>query len=282
MSRTAELLGERFVFVVDRHALVPLQPAIVVVGGEALQIGLEDGLLDPPVEPEQLRLVFVNDLAAAGQPVFEERGVGPRLHIQAVAVVRQRDGRAVEIGVGRVLHIRVEVAAAVEEPPVLGAVAGDAEYHALLPGRRGQLADDIALRPHLGRGPVAQRAVVHREPVVMLRHGDDELRARPAEQIGPCGRVELLRREHRDEVLVAELRLVAEHLLVIDELARVLQIHVARVPFVAEGRHAIGPPVDEDAELAVFVPRRDLIGLQRCPGGLELGWLGGQSHSPDG
>ena len=189
------------------------------MGGEALQIRLEDGLLDPPIEPEQLRLIFIHELAAAGQPVLEERGIGPRLHILAVAVVRQRDGRAVEIGVGRVLHIRVEVAAAIKEPPVLGAMAGDAEHHALLPGCLGQFADDIALRPHLGRRPVAQRAVVHREPVVVLGDGDDELRAGPPEQIGPRGRVELLRREHWDEVLVAELRLVAEDFLVIDKLA---------------------------------------------------------------
>ena len=52
-------------------------------------------------------------------------------------------------------------------------------------------------------------------------------------------------------------------------------IHVARIPFVFRGGNRIDAPVDEDAELRVFVPLRLLVFDQRGPVGTEgpsLAW----------
>ena len=75
--------------------------------------------------------------------------------------------------------------------------------------------------------------------------------------------------KRRDEVLVAELVLRAVGLDVVLELLRALLVHVAGIPLVAEGGHGIDAPVDEDAELAVLVPRRRLVRSERFPGRLE-------------
>ena len=40
---------------------------------------------------------------------------------------------------------------------------------------------------------------------------------------------------------------------------RILDVHVPGIPFVAEGRNRIDTPMDEDAELTVFEPLRNLI-----------------------
>ena len=40
-----------------------------------------------------------------------------------------------------------------------------------------------------------------------------------------------------------------------------IDVHLSRVPFATKGRHAIRAPVDENAELGILVPLRNLIGL---------------------
>ena len=141
----------------------------------------------------------------------------------------------------------------------------DAEDEALRAHGLGQLADDVALRAHLRRAPVGERAVVHREAVVVLGDRHHVPRARLLEQRRPLRGVESLGRERRDEVLVAERRLrpVGGH--VVRELRRALLVHVARIPLVAERGHRVEAPMDEDAELAVLVPRRHGEVLQRLP-----------------
>ena len=69
------------VLVVDRHAYSPFLAAVIVVSGEALEIRLEDDLLDPPVEPDNLRPILVHQLTAARQPIFEEFGIRARCPI---------------------------------------------------------------------------------------------------------------------------------------------------------------------------------------------------------
>ena len=44
-------------------------------------------------------------------------------------------------------------------------------------------------------------------------------------------------------------------------------VHVAWIPFAAEGGDAVNAPVDEDAELGVFVPVGDFVFLQGLPVG---------------
>jgi hypothetical protein len=41
------------------------------------------------------------------------------------------------------------------------------------------------------------------------------------------------------------------------------QVHVARVPLVAERGHRLGARVDEESELRIFVPGGDLVSLKR-------------------
>ena len=62
-----------------------------------------------------------------------------------------------------------------------------------------------------------------------------------------------------DEVLVAEVPLWAEGVAVVLVDRRARPVHLARIPLAGVGGDAVRTPVDEDAELAVDVPVRDLI-----------------------
>ena len=97
----------RRIFVVDGHALVPLDAAVVVIRGKLLEVRLEKGLLDPPIEPEQLRLVLIHQLAGAGQPIIEE--FAGRVQARLAIILRfEPSCRAVKIGIARIMDIRVE------------------------------------------------------------------------------------------------------------------------------------------------------------------------------
>jgi hypothetical protein len=115
-----------------------------------------------------------------------------------------------------------------------------------------------ALRPHLGRAPVGEGAVVHGEAVVVLGHGNHIAEAGGLEERRPSPGVELLGLEHRDEVLVAELGLRTIGGEVVRELLLALLVHVPGIPLVAECGHGVDAPVDEDPELGVLVPPRGL------------------------
>ena len=126
----------------------------------------------------------------------------------------------------------------------------------------GQLADDVAPGAHFRRAPVGKAAVVHRESVVVFGHGHDIAGPGRLEQRGPFPGVEFLGLEKRDEVLVAEFGLRPIGLQVVFVLGRILDIHLARIPFAAEGGDGIDAPVDEDAELGVEIPFRDFLRFQ--------------------
>ena len=223
-------------------------------------------LRNPPVEPDELRLVLVDQLRTPRQPVFEERAVGRRL-----LVFRRFTTHCgtVEFHVPRVAHIGVERLALVEEPPVLDTVRREAEHEALCPNRLGELANDVASGAHLGCSPRREAAVVHREAIMVFSHRHDVACAGCLEQGGPSRRVEVLRREARDEILVAEPRLRAVGRNVVRELLLVALVHVPRVPLVAKRRHRVDTPMDEDAELRVLVPVGHLVAREGVPAGRE-------------
>jgi hypothetical protein len=181
--------------VVDRHAPPPVRGPVVVKGGEFLEIRREYRLLDPPVEPEQLGLVLVDDLAAAQEPVFQVLVVG--WHVLGL-------GRTVERRVLRVLYIAREVHPAIHEPPVLGTMAGDAEDHVLAPDRRAKVADQVALRAHPDRVPLCPVGVVQGESIVVFGGWHHELGTRLTEQRRPFVGIESRGGESGDEILVAE------------------------------------------------------------------------------
>jgi hypothetical protein len=52
---------------------------------------------------------------------------------------------------------------------------------------------------------------------------------------------------------------------VVLEFLLAFQVHVAAIPLVAERRYRVQAPVDEDAELAVDIPRLHGIALERRP-----------------
>src|SRR5690348_2668663 len=72
-------LGKRFLFVVDGHAALPLDAAVVIESRELLEIWLEDRLFDPPVEPQEFGLILIDNLRRARQPVVQVRFIGLRL-----------------------------------------------------------------------------------------------------------------------------------------------------------------------------------------------------------
>ncbi len=166
-------VGERLaavLLVVDRDSLSPLLAAVVVEGGELLEVLVCRGLRDPPVEPDELRLVLVDELGGTREPVVEEllarRGL-PLLGPLAVG------GGGIEAGVAGIPDVGIELHALSKEPPMLDAVRGEAEDQPFGPRGLGQLAHHVALRPHLGRAPVRERRVVHGEAVVVLGYGHD-------------------------------------------------------------------------------------------------------------
>ena len=119
-SYTAAPGWEGVELVVDRHRTVAGDAPVVVPGRELGQPGLEHVLLDPPVEPDQLRVIVLDELDGPGEPVLEER-----LRRSDLLALRG----AVEVGELGITDIGVELHAAVEEPPVLGAMARRAGDH---------------------------------------------------------------------------------------------------------------------------------------------------------
>src|SRR5688500_18969416 len=128
--------------------------------------------------------------------------------------------------------------------------------------RLGEVPDYVSLRAHRGGVPATPASVVHGEAVMVFGNGHDEVGSRLTEQLRPLGRVEGIRGELWDEVLVAELVLRTVRGPVVLELRPALLVHPARVPLVAECGDGVNAPVNEDAELGVAVPAWRLIGRQ--------------------
>src|ERR1035437_10369119 len=154
----------------DASFFFPLRRAIVVVG-RALQLHrvVLAGIYTV-VEPQHLRLVFIDQFLASRQPVVLKRG-------RSVAVVHiPGDRRTVKIGVLRVELVALHAFGGIHERVVFHAMAGDAEDESFVLHRLGQVADQVALRPHLAGAPLGQVAVPHGEAVVMLGHRNHVLR----------------------------------------------------------------------------------------------------------
>ena len=149
---------------------------------------------------------------------------------------------------------------------MLHAVVGDPELHALLADGFGEVANQIALRPHLLRVPPGERAIPHGEAVVVLGGGHHVARAGLAEQLRPLVRVELRGGKEGNEVFISEYILRAEVLLVPgDDFG--IAVHVLDVPLALVRGDGIQAPVQKDAELAIAEPLRELVvGLDGFPG----------------
>ena len=258
---------EGLVLVVDGYLHAPLGGAVVVIGRELLQIGLHRVVLDPPVEVYQLGAVLVHDLAAAAEPVLQVLVSGGGLGVQVVVILGFGHGGPVKIAaLHRLLDVGVKLLAVAHEEPVLHAVGGGAQGHAA--GFDGflQFTQDVAAGAHFSGIPVGDVALVHLEAVMMLRHGHDVLRAGLLKQVCPGIGRELLRLEHGDEILVAEILVGAVGLEVMLILAGALDVHAAGIPLAGIAGHGIHAPMDENAEFGAPVPIRHLETAQGLPG----------------
>ena len=55
--------------IIDDHRFSPLDSAVIIVSRQLPQIRFEAAVLNPPVEIQDLRLIPVDNLAGADQPV---------------------------------------------------------------------------------------------------------------------------------------------------------------------------------------------------------------------
>ena len=101
----------------------------------------------------------------------------------------------------------------------------------------------------------------------MLGHRHDIARPGAAKEVSPgCG-VKIGPGEIGDKVLIAKfaVRAIGFEMVGIFRLMR--QVHIAWIPFVAKGWHAVDAPVDKDAKLGVLIPGGRGVRGQRFPGG---------------
>lgn len=96
----------------------------------------------------------------------------------------------------------------------------------------------------------------------MLGYGNDEFGAGFYEEGNPVGGAEAMGREARNEVFVAKLGVRTVGGKVVTISGAIADVHLAGIPFIAEGRDAVDTPVDENAKLAVEVPIGDGVVLK--------------------
>ncbi len=156
--------------------------------------------------------------------------------------------------------------AVLEPEAVARGVKAHDELQAALADGPLQLAGDVAPGTHVLGVPGRPLAVPHGEPVVMLAHGTGKPRPGLHKQLSPPVGVEFFRFEQGHEVRITEPGLITVGLDVMLVFRAALDIHVARVPLAAEGRHAVNAPVEIDADLVVAEPvGGGVVFLERFP-----------------
>ena len=182
-------------------------------------------------------------------------------------MVLLRHGRPVEISpLHRILDVTVKLFSVSHEEPVLHPVGGSAHLHSQPAAAFLQLSQHIPFRSHLAGIPMRYLAAVHLKAVMMLRHGNHIPCTGLPEQLRPFVRVKMFCLKHGDKVLIAEFRMLPIGCNMMLILRRTLDVHIAGIPFAAEGRNTVDAPVDKDTEFGVLIPRGNPIGGQRFPG----------------
>ena len=258
--------GEAIILVADRDVPAPFGGTVVVERRELAHVRLERRMLHPPIEIQQFRMVVVDDLAVAQQPILKELVSRMRLAMN-VEFVRFGHGGPVEVAFAqRFADVGIEILAMPHEPPMFGAMVRCGEMHAVSAGGITQLAQHVAVRAGFRRVPMGQLAAIHLVSVMVFGDRAVVARAGGSEQVEPRVRIESFGGEHRNEILIAERGLRSVSLPVVFEFRVAFDVHVARIPFVAVFGHGVETPVGEDAEFGVGEPswRRSLA--QRLPG----------------
>jgi len=198
-------------FVTGDHLAPPLGFLVVIIGEEIL-LDLFVHEAQAEIEPDVIRLIAFDDFNKPVVPAAQKGFARFVLRQPLGLMMRLRAGVKVEIeivrlavqaGITRIRRIVFRLPMG-KEPPVFRVVHGDHEAHALGADRLLQLADHIALGPHLAGAPIGIAAIPHGEAIVMLGDRPSKSSARPLEELSPFIGVEVLGREHRDEVFVAK------------------------------------------------------------------------------
>ena len=247
------------VLVADDRLLPALNRFVVVVGK-----GLRDEFLREhavagvdSVEPNAVRLILIDhflDLAFPGvREVFPfcSRFLVPVevVVFRVVDIPRLLDLQR-GLGLGHESRCIAEGAFVMER--------GEQFHVVVLADCLGDLAIDIALRAFLHRIPFGELGIPQTETVVVNQQNAAELRPRFMHQPHPLVSVELLGREHRHEVLIAEL---IEHTVFLDMVGiGALHVFVGTTVEIfdvirtTEGRHRKDTPVRIDPKLCIFHP----------------------------
>ena len=259
----------------------------------------------PSVEVEEIGVVFVHQFLGPVVPLLCEPGIQPAQAISGPSpiepvvcmihrVVRDAGQRSCRIGVSLIEGMLVKA---------VGEVRRDGKAEMLLGAGLLPRPDDVDLRAHPERVPGLVGGIIEIEVVVVDSHHTDKFRTAFPVECRQLGRIELVGLPERDEVLVTELRGMAEglHVISVDILATrlvaregghhrgirslihagllrfLLVVHVAAVVAV-EASHGVEPPVHVDAELripepvgtAVVCTQRLRIRLHGTVGNLEI------------
>ena len=161
--------------------MVPVfQGTVVVERGKAGEVGADRSLPDPPVEEDDIGMIFLHQFRAARQPVVRPggRNIGEIVSDGIAPGHQPVMGRAIERSVLRIVHIGRDGAAHAEEEIVFYAMRGHPEMQTCRPNRFCQFTGGVAMRSHFNCRPVAQTAVIHGKAIVMLCHGYHVFRAR--------------------------------------------------------------------------------------------------------
>ena len=139
--------------VVNDNSLSPFLSAIVIISSELSQIWFHTVVMNPPVEIDNFRSVFVYQLTTAAQPVIQEFFGRCRCG-ERIIMLFLFHGRPIEISSFQWLFdIRIEVLAMSHKEPVLYSVAGCTFYQSLFVKCSVQFTQYISLWSHIGSIP---------------------------------------------------------------------------------------------------------------------------------
>src|SRR5882757_9263328 len=115
------------------------------------------------------------------------------------------------------------------------------------------------MRSHLLCCPIRKVTIVHCKAVMMFEHRYNIAGARGLKELSPCLRVEVFRFKSRDEIFVSKRRHWTIGSNVMFVYLGSFDVHLTWIPLITECRNRVHSPMNEDAELRILVPRRNLV-----------------------
>jgi hypothetical protein len=151
---------ERVILEIDNAGVAVGRGEVVVESREFSDGAAECRMADPPVEVNDLRLVFLDKLGVAGKPVARPCVADPGpIVLEAVGVARCIEPlmrRAIERCLLRIVDIGAGSAAEGVEEVVLRAVGAESEMQTLGAHGGSEFSQRVTLRSHLDDGPIGE------------------------------------------------------------------------------------------------------------------------------